>query len=242
MYGRPTRAAPTARWTGASSRSTTSDGERGEHRDGDRQAAERLDDVAPGSTESAAASACGPERVAVLEQRRLVAVGVREPVGAEELLAHVGVEARPEHPEVALDDERDRDADENQDRRRQALANGASPIPGRDRHSTATAASVTTPMTASAVTFSPGSRTVPQATASSSATPTAGDEPRPASPAADDSAACPTTSDAPTTSSAEAYVPSTRPAYRRPGAPGGRVGDAADLAGIPHLDQRPARR
>ena len=86
----------------------------------------------------------------------------------------------------------------------------ASPTPGRVRHSTAMAPSVTTPMTASAVTFSPGSRTVPQASASSSAIPTAGDSHDQCRRPQTNSAACPMTSEAPTTSSVEAYVPSTR--------------------------------
>ncbi len=81
-------------------------GQRCEHGDSDTEAAEALDEADAQSLVQSDDDRVRPERVALVQQLSALAVG--EPVGSQQVLGHVRVEAGAEDPEVAFDRERQR--------------------------------------------------------------------------------------------------------------------------------------
>ena len=118
-----------------------------------------------------------------------------QPVGGQQVLGHVGVEAGAEDPEVPLDDERQRGGEQRRDATG-IPSRSASPAPSTRPRQNSSEARVATRTAIAEMTPSPGSRTVPQHSAVTSASPTAGAQPRPTPPTHSASAAWPIASEA----------------------------------------------
>ena len=97
-------------------------GQRGEDRDRDGEAVEALDEVDPEPLFESDGDRVRPERVALAQELR--AGAVREPVGRQQVLGHVRVEAGAEDPEVAFDDERERSRRQRRQRHRSTRPKG----------------------------------------------------------------------------------------------------------------------
>ncbi len=110
------RAAPRAERAGRCQRR-----HRPDHRHGDRHAREPVDEVAGRELAAGDRERVRADRVALLDQRRRARDRLGDPRGGEQVLGHVDVEAGAEDPEVALDEERDRDGDERDRGRDRAL-------------------------------------------------------------------------------------------------------------------------
>jgi hypothetical protein len=92
----------------------------GENRNGDSQAAEPLDEADPEALVQGHHDRVRTERIALVQQLR--GLPVHQPICRQQVLGHVGVEARPEDPEVPFDGERERGGQERPERYRPADA------------------------------------------------------------------------------------------------------------------------
>ena len=93
-------------------------GERGDDRDSDGEPVESLDEADPRSPVQGDDDRVRPERIALAQQLGALAAG--EPVGGQQVLGHVRVEAGAEDPEMAFGDEGERGREQGEEADREA--------------------------------------------------------------------------------------------------------------------------